>query len=51
MERLAKRFHDGFADKGASACAKLVLAVSMDTRNGGGNRVAEGFESISGRRA
>ena len=51
MERLAKRFHDGFADGGAVACAKLALAVSIDTRNGGGSNVAKELETIFRRRA
>ncbi|MBU0928015.1 MAG: hypothetical protein KKA67_09720, partial [Spirochaetes bacterium] len=40
IERMAKRYHDGFADAGAVACAKLALAISLDVRKGVDKRIA-----------
>jgi hypothetical protein len=49
LERFVKTTHDRFADAGAAACARFVLAVSMDLRKGMGRELGPALSSLNKR--
>jgi signal transduction histidine kinase len=50
LERIMKKYHDGFADAGALECAKLALAISINVRKVGAKAMAERLSTIFDRR-
>jgi len=50
LERVMKKYHDGFADAGALECAKLALAISINVRKVGARAMTERLSTIFDRR-
>jgi len=50
LERVMKKYHDGFADAGALECAKFALAISINARKVGAKAMAERLSTIFDRR-